>query len=347
MNALELFKQAGILDQIKASLGGAGNAGETFGRYARNGLLGAGVGATGMGLASMMGGEDNESPSDRRSRILTNILSGGALGGAAGLGGTAFHDQFLKDKVPSNIQAYADALKKRTGQTLDTTPRSNNHPLEAAAIGATGQHPAVDAGVGAAGGMGFNWLKNRSANSLYDKLKSGPFSDVGPDNNKLKPDIIQRAQQMANNSVEHDPIMKSKLLEKLVSSTGGKAGVGDISAMGDSMGLPAAQVLEQAPNLHRISQGFNGAYKAAPGAFTQQFPRLGGALNGLKENVVNTAGKSGISPFALKNMRDYGKAGLKGSLLGLVLSAGGKAVVDGQQKLRYPYEQLRAWNEMQ
>ena len=104
MTTLDLFKSAGILEDLKASMDND---------YVKYPLMGAGVGGLASGAASAFGGgEKNETSQEARKRILNSVLQGGAFGGLAGLGTAAgkslfsgalsSHDHAKGEEEPKN-----------------------------------------------------------------------------------------------------------------------------------------------------------------------------------------------------------------------------------------------------
>jgi hypothetical protein len=182
MNALGIFKQAGVANKLGFDLGQLGQSLQQgwngISPYAKSGLIGAGLGGLGMGAASMLGG-DNE-------HMGGNILKGMALGGAGGLGYQAVQNKWFnpdKGMTPELAQLKQRAAQK--GEELDMHPFGYNHPISAGV-----KHyldpknsPISPTGAGAAG-MGVNAILNQRAKGfLTSSSKEGkkylPMADEG------------------------------------------------------------------------------------------------------------------------------------------------------------------------
>jgi len=348
MEALTIFKNAGLSDYLNpdAIKGYMSN----LSPYAKAGLTGAGVGAAGMGLASLFGGEEDESGGDKISRILGNMLKGTALGGAAGLGGQAVYENFFKPNagLPPGIADLKEKLKNRTGQELDTQPFGVHHPIEQAAVTATHQSPAFDATVGGAAGVGANYMQGRKVDKLLKVLQ-----DKGVDGDHMKGIATLPSD------------IKKRLIEKLVPRMNGTATVSNLmnelnyGNVQNVKGSPS--FASQVDEFTRGGQIGAGQYKVGPGNRGIKTPGLSmfgkdiipekrffennAKLNAVKEYLVNKVGPA-TGGFAGNNLKRYGKAGLIGAGAGMAAGAAGRGVVDSALALKYSPEQIAAWSQM-
>lgn len=331
MSALELFKHAGIEDYIKP------------------GLMGAGIGAAGMGLASMFGGEDDESPEQKRSRILGNILKGTALGGAAGAGYQAVKSNFFSPDsgLSPQVKSLQDQLFQRKGQQLDTRPFGEAHPIQQQLVNATHQSPVTDAALGAGVGAGLTTHRNFSASRLWDKLNEGG-KDGGKEKGKAGKTNVT-AQQMANDKFTGiggktalPAHLKTRIMEKLMASSEGKV---QPQRMMNAMQMHGKQ--NYAQDIANMERSARGGFQASQGRLPSW---LGGAQEpawstAARQKLVNGAGQT-MGPFALNSIGRYGKSMGIGAGVGMAAGAAGRLGVDAMIGAQYPREQLQAWNQM-
>ena len=373
MSALTLFKQAGIADKLAFDWG---QLGQTVAPYAQSGLIGAGIGGAGMGLASLMGGDDNESSGERTSRILSNVLKGVALGGASGAG-----YQAVKDKWFSQPQA-SDPIKKlqeqaaSKGQSLDMHSHGYNHPWEQQAVnighghvpGVSDLMPSVGMGTaGAATGMGINAHISNQARAAFAKNKEG----------KMPP-----MRDLAANNKYMSPAVKQRMYERMISSNHGQMGSDVTDMMGDSpLAAKPGDSLATQRNLANVGRSAAGEFPGSMGKNIDpnyQFSgRLMGKLNNSKLNPGNWMGKATqhvqqssmnplstrtfeenaigsrlanpigqvAGPFAMRNAVRYGKYGLGGAAAGLGLQAATSMGTNALMHGRYSPEQMQLWSQ--
>jgi hypothetical protein len=180
MNSLDIFKQAGLKDILMP------------------GLIGAGVGGLGTGVASMFGGPDDEEPGAKRHRILSNVLKGTALGGGAGLG---YGAAFGKSELPHKLQEIMNQAKDK-GVTLDQRPFSEAHTVE------SGIHSMLDGNytakgiIGGLAGMGVEAKKHgtRAMDKIYAGLGGGDKKSTPPTSYEGALDAGLKAQKNLNPS---------------------------------------------------------------------------------------------------------------------------------------------------
>jgi hypothetical protein len=190
MNALTIFKNAELSDKLAA-------------KFDFNpALLGAGLGAAGLGLSSAFGAGEDDGSGHKNKHILRNMLTGAALGGAGGLGVGAFKQHFGDTGSAPNIQNpkltndQVDQLQQKMhakGKELDLEPFSYHHPVQSAhkwlnsLIGWKGA-----AGAGAAHGVYKNYKLNSGGEQLAVPQPYKPSIIPGA---KTPPGAEQRAKE--------------------------------------------------------------------------------------------------------------------------------------------------------
>lgn len=160
--------------------------------YVRNSLIGAGIGAAGLGVGSALFG-------DRKKRsLLTDLLSGAALGGAGGLGYSMFNHTPTANRNPAVI-GQADAAAGDLRNTMayrnrrqaagdDGTPAAlARNPLNLPGrmwdrwwTRGADTRDAVGAGAGAAGGIGMRVFANHLDRNVVNALPQTFARDVVP-----------------------------------------------------------------------------------------------------------------------------------------------------------------------
>jgi hypothetical protein len=273
MNALQLFKKAGIEDYLKP------------------GLLGAGVGAAGMGLASMFGGDDNETPSERRHRILSHLLQGAALGGATGVGLQAFNSRNAGN--PSDVQAILDRAKAK-GETLDTAPYGVHHPIGQLGINATHGDYTKGGVTGGILGLLKNRKLNREATSLFNEnQKSFGGNPAKPVRGAGAPSgmsLEDRVKHLGTKQISKNPAVNQRLMEQALQAGNGRVDVKTIREMLERQNVHTdpTKIDALARKLHNETQRVTGNYQA---------PRLGAAateaLHNQRPSIANPGGGYG------------------------------------------------------
>lgn len=343
MSALELFKRAGIEDYIKP------------------GLVGAGIGGAGMGLASMFGGEDGETPGDKRKRILGNMLKGTALGGAAGLGYQGLKDLAGSTQDPG-IQGLKDKLMGRTGKELDTEPFGVHHPGAQKLVNLTHADTTTDAAVGAGvGGTGtaVNGFRGQRA---FDAARADALKHNIP--------LAEQGDHMANHAAGiSSQGVKQRVLEKMLESQNGQGathspggGVQQVHNWMDKLHLGSSDVHQQQLNAGKnlnMANSAQGKFQATPYEIpawaTNPDPRTwnSGATTaeprwsqGVREWAANRAG-SANHPFAGASAGRYLRNSAGTAAAFAAAGVLGRTAVDNTVFRGYDPEQLQAWNKMQ
>ena len=157
--------------------------------HVRNALMGAGIGAAGLGLSSLLFG-------DRKKRsLLTDILSGAALGGAGGYGASLWNNAQSHSRNPETV-GNADSARTHLNQQLEYNRRresvgddgNNWNPLNIPGRmwdrmwthGGPDSRDAVGAGGGFVVGQGARALGNHLNRNVVRDLPNAFASQVAP-----------------------------------------------------------------------------------------------------------------------------------------------------------------------
>jgi hypothetical protein len=133
MTALQIFKQAGVWDNITNAL---------TSDYVKYPLIGAGLGGLASGVTSYLGGNgdegNEETPEERNQRILLNSLKGAGYGAAGGLGlagAKSLYQRYGKQPTPPPDPNAPPPLPEAKASKAAT-------PLTALGLGGVGSHVA-------------------------------------------------------------------------------------------------------------------------------------------------------------------------------------------------------------
>lgn len=284
MSALALFKQAGIEEYLKP------------------GLMGAGLGAAGMGLASMFGGDDNETPAEKRSRMLKSVLQGGLLGGIGGAGFGAAKKHLFNSEPPDYLQQLNQSSIGKGNGPIDTKPFGVNHPLaQQLLINPTHADASTAGWLGAGLGTGAVWNQGRKAKNLFNtamekitgsSLKDGKVMGTGggaydgttgdlgggparpgkgsapgsPATPPVDPKAALNAKAfgLGTHGTDSSAGVRQRLIEKALATGGGKVDQRTIQQMLESQGLGGNNVEQLSRKMFNQSQAELGQYKAHP-----------------------------------------------------------------------------------
>lgn len=355
MKALSIFKEAGLEDLLTRAKDGIQSAynNSTVQDYIKPGLMGAGLGAAGMGLSSLMGGEEDETGSDKLKRVLGNSLKGAVLGGAAGVGGKALYDQFGNPNsgLDPQIAKLQNDLQQRTGGKLDTEALGVNHPFWQAATTLTHQSPWTDAAAGAGLGVGVNaGLGMRGRSLANDALADSPLTKEikqGKTTHSIPTTVAERLQHAASklNTAGGDQ-RKQRAIEHLLSRGTGDASMGTPGSIGDVSEM--TKFVDNAGVGPRIPADRLDYIKALAKKVSESGRKPSNSTSSIGQtlNKITNSAERSMGPFVGRQLGRYGLAGGVGALGGMAAGKAGRLAVDGLLAANYPREQIEAWSRM-